>query len=1268
MHPGAVVRGRYVIQSPALSGGMGDVFRALDRSSGAMVAIKFPRGAGGTDIARFVREATILSQLHHPAIVRHVDNGVTSAGLVYLVTEWLDGQTLAERLREESLGVWESVALARDVARGLAEVHARGLIHRDVKPGNLFLVEGRTDGVRLIDFGLARESAESEEPVTRTGAGVGTPAYVAPEQARGDGEVDGRADIYSLGCVLFRCITGSTPSGAAGRTSGLPPLEVLLGDRAGTLPPGLVALMTSMLAHDPGKRPRDGRALALAIEALLESAGTIELSERPSAIPRVSAREAKFEVLFAARLAPMLTGSGLASRLEVARSRVASIGAVLDLVDEDTIVFELQERNGALVDVENAAACAFETLRILDCTRVAIVGARQENVSTRRELRARAEDLLSANAPGAAVLADASSGALLRSRYFVEALDGGAFVLRERPNTLPPPRPGRAGRPFVGRERELQFLTTSFRESVRESTACVVVVTGPPGIGKSRLRHELGVAIQEQGGSLFVSRATPLASGVALGLLTDVIVECGRAVGMTPDGGRGLAFDAWMTRALGGDAPRHAPFIAELLRLPQSDASGDLASARSDGRLMARRVRDAVTALLRWQARERPLAILLDDIQWADPASIEVLDAVVLALRDTSIFIAWFGRPESVALHGGLDRARAMTVLRLAPLTPSAACELAAALAPGEHVSRLVELAQGHPFVLEELARGASSGTAELRSATAASVAEARVLALDADDRRCLRAASIFGDQVPFEGIVMLLGGEKRRRRIETWARNLVDAELLASAAPDDELTVLRFRHSLIQEAAYSLLTVEDRQRGHRVAAEILTARGEPAAIVGEHYERAGDEGLAASYFLRASRAASVLGAFEMAQRWCTRALAQTTDPIVRAEIEIASCEAHKWPGEYEEMLSAAERALALAPPESLLWHQAMGEAMGAAASLGDDAKVRAFGARLMTCEASPVTGERTRCLARAVWALYVVGATSEGAAMTDAMERAQGAWDAPTRASVARARAIRASFEPDWESTIHWYQVAAETYALCGHSRQAVNAHSNVGLYLARLGAYERAVLEIERSDRDCRAAEMLALSQTLAHVRLFICSQTGDHSSFATALAPLLTAARDTAGFHRVELLVYAAWGQVRVGAFLDAERHARTALEIPEAGGWEAIALACLALALAGQPGRAAEAMEAATRARLAHKSGPAVEWGATFVRLSEAVALASAGRDRDATAAARRGLDVVEGHAAAIRDTELRRGFLERLPEHQWLRRLAAGGTKMDARRA
>src|SRR5687768_12944846 len=178
---------------------MGTVYQAIDKRTGALVAVKILSVKNVADVGRFDQEARLLHDLQHPGIVRYVDHGLTSHGDPYIAMEWLEGETLDQRLARGKLAAAGVANLAARVLEALAAAHEHGIVHRDIKPSNVFLADWRLFTPRIIDFGVARE-VDNPRRYTRRGATVGTPSYSSPEQARAEPDIDGRADIFSLGC------------------------------------------------------------------------------------------------------------------------------------------------------------------------------------------------------------------------------------------------------------------------------------------------------------------------------------------------------------------------------------------------------------------------------------------------------------------------------------------------------------------------------------------------------------------------------------------------------------------------------------------------------------------------------------------------------------------------------------------------------------------------------------------------------------------------------------------------------------------------------------------------------------------------------------------------------------------------------------------------------------------------------------------------------------------------------------------------------------
>lgn len=207
--------GPYTLGEKLGEGGMGSVYLARHATLRRLAAVKVlsPERSSSADIARFEREVELTSMLTHPNTIAIYDGGRTADGVLYYAMEYIDGLSLEELVRNEGPQAPERVIhVLRQIAGALGEAHRGGLVHRDVKPANILLCErgGVSDWVKLVDFGLVKQASENGDgSVTQTNAVTGTPAYIAPETISTPAAVDGRTDIYGLGCVAYFMLTGS---------------------------------------------------------------------------------------------------------------------------------------------------------------------------------------------------------------------------------------------------------------------------------------------------------------------------------------------------------------------------------------------------------------------------------------------------------------------------------------------------------------------------------------------------------------------------------------------------------------------------------------------------------------------------------------------------------------------------------------------------------------------------------------------------------------------------------------------------------------------------------------------------------------------------------------------------------------------------------------------------------------------------------------------------------------------------------------------------
>jgi serine/threonine protein kinase len=290
---GAVLDERFRIVAPLGTGGMGCVYRGVQLSVDRPVAIKVIAEQLSDDRAttkRFLREAKLLTAFSHPNIVHVFDFGQAETGELYLVMELLHGETLADVLARGKLPPRMACEIAMQLCDALTAAHERGVVHRDLKPGNVILGDGPLAGlVKVLDFGLAK-TLESDHvttsSVTEIGAVLGTPLYMAPEAIGGAG-ADPRSDLYALGCMLYEMLAGTTPFDD-------PSVNVVLVRQLGEPPPmlpddvpiALCELVDELLAKDPDARPPSAIAVRARLDAYLNGSDLDDAETLVSAPPK----------------------------------------------------------------------------------------------------------------------------------------------------------------------------------------------------------------------------------------------------------------------------------------------------------------------------------------------------------------------------------------------------------------------------------------------------------------------------------------------------------------------------------------------------------------------------------------------------------------------------------------------------------------------------------------------------------------------------------------------------------------------------------------------------------------------------------------------------------------------------------------------------------------------------------------------------------------------------------------------------------------------
>ncbi len=281
---GKIVTGKYKIGKRLGRGGFGAVYAAENMTTSHNVAIKVlaidPDDTDDSMIQRFLQEAQVTAKLKHANTIRVFDFGQTDEGALFMVMEMLNGPTLEQLLKDNerngtTMTERETLNIAIPILRSLAEAHDHALVHRDLKPLNIMLTDASDDErvVKVLDFGIARKQ---DSQLTGTGKALGTPAYMSPEQCKG-GNLDGRSDLYALGTIMFRCVTGRLPFV---RDNQLALLQAQINEMAPdvrdiskqTLSDGFVACLERVLAKDPRSRFENAKAMRQELEAILGGA------------------------------------------------------------------------------------------------------------------------------------------------------------------------------------------------------------------------------------------------------------------------------------------------------------------------------------------------------------------------------------------------------------------------------------------------------------------------------------------------------------------------------------------------------------------------------------------------------------------------------------------------------------------------------------------------------------------------------------------------------------------------------------------------------------------------------------------------------------------------------------------------------------------------------------------------------------------------------------------------------------------------------------
>jgi hypothetical protein len=876
--------GRFVVEREVGRGGVGIVYRAHDQVGGQAVALKVIAlpGVDAGEEARFQREGRVLAGLSHPGIVRVVAFGQLDEGQPFVAMEWLEGEDMAQRHRRAPLPLTAALRVAADVAAALAAAHASGIVHRDVKPSNIFLVGSGRDSqfhVKLVDFGVA---STADVKLTRTGAIVGTPAYMAPEQARGDGEVDARADLYALGATLFELLTNRPPHVGPTAIAILARLVTTPAPRlSDVLPDASVRLddaMARLLATNPADRPASADEVA---RELREIADALEAgaTDRPPPAGQYDAVPTSVSTtgrtggsrLVTTIVATQVPKGGPRARL---LTHLRSRGADATELGGDAIVCHLGARKAQGDEAMRALDLGLRIAKLEAAVGVATGRTRIDRTRPTGEVVDRAA-ALSRDASRGQLLACTTTTELTRGRFELQLRGDGSAVVGA-------PARGRrefvGGAPFVGREAELAQVVGSFERCVDDATPILTTITGAPGIGKTRLLREAlsHVGSHASGPHVVLTRSESFSKGHALGVVGDM------ARGLT-DVGRGAALR---------DALVATVALLERTGVSCSEASRDLLA-----RLVANEplphideaggARDALWLVLTdvtlAAARRSPIAVILENAQWTDAESLAWFDHLLARSAGSPLWVMAAARPglwrDDPTRFEGRDHVR----IELRPLSRKQARTIATSIlgerASGERGESLVDsIAQqsaGLPLFTEELARIAAAGRDATDAPTIEAAMQVHLDQLDDFGRDAAAKLAVFG-HVGWDAGLDAIGVANAAEVL----RELAAAEILVEQARARFAGTreFAFKHALMREVAYASLGEEALREYHARAGRWLAGVGEDDAVVARHLELGGQATAAAAYVEKAARRSLAAHALPEAVALAEKALAFAED------------------------------------------------------------------------------------------------------------------------------------------------------------------------------------------------------------------------------------------------------------------------------------------------------------------------------------------------------------------------------------------------------
>ncbi|WP_225413346.1 TOMM system kinase/cyclase fusion protein [Stigmatella hybrida] len=971
---GMVFQDRYEILSKLGEGGFGEVYRARQQVTQHEVAIKVLRTFHSSEehqVARFQREMQVCAQLHHPNIVRLIDSGKAEPDLLYTVFEYVPGRTLAEVLAAEgALSPAESVHLMLQVLDALSCAHNQGVIHRDLKPQNIMLSHtGARRNAMVLDFGLGTLATGVKEDlarITRTHEMLGTPTYAAPEQLRGE-PVTAGSDLYSWGLIFLECLTGqrmvdgATVQQVIFKQLGPDPIAIpewLENHRLGQL-------LRKVTSKDVKARELSAQRVVRELELCvlegwpMEGGKGMEPGSAPLQAPGLLEGQARGE---RRQLTAVCCHVGLFSPGEeddedldlslralhascsyIARRHGAHVGSVLG----EWMLFYFGYPRAEEDDARRAARAALEMAAQMERK-----GAELKAEGPRRlEFRAgihtglvisqdpyshqrvdlpslvgttpnRAVRMQARAEPGTILVSDATSK-LLRGHFTLDEQgrrEEGAFRLLHENRISPTSLDGVITLPLYGRAEELDLLRQRWAQTV-QGTGQSILLSGEPGIGKSRLVHELVRKVRGTPHAFLECRCAPEGRNNALSPVVDLL-EVLLGVGRHSEPGQALAAIEALLTQHGFVLAEAMPLFAGLLAVRGS--SGQYPVPEVSPQRAKELTLELLVSLFFEMAHQQPLLLLVEDLHWADPTTLELLAQLVADCSTTRLCLVLTARSEFVP-QGAMAR---VLQVQLSRLDRQRAEEMVKGLTqqvslPRELLEQLVSRTDGVPLFLEELtrmvmdalpARAGDRTWTPTRLAIPSTLRDSLMARLDrlGAARETAQLAAALGREFSYE--VLKAVSSRPDAELQRDLRALADADLVHRRRGVRSPTYL-FKHALIRDTAYESMLRPLRREVHaRIAAtleqhfpEMVATRADLLAL---HHAAADQKRQALDYAQKAALGALMRSANAEAVAHVTEALEWlevVEDTRERAQLELglngilipARMSTHGWADEH---------------------------------------------------------------------------------------------------------------------------------------------------------------------------------------------------------------------------------------------------------------------------------------------------------------------------------------------------------------------------------